>query len=495
MDTKNLTQEIAIRQNFDKIVTYWNMLPDPDPILRKIGKDMTVYRELLTDPHLFSTVQQRKAGVLSLNWELQRQNSSQNEFDLINEFLNTLNLENLIDQILNTPLFGFTVFEIVWEKQGNYLIPNRIDEKPQEWFFFDQANNLNLKKNLNSIRYEGEIVSPLKFILVQHKPTYQNPYGERLLSRCFWPVTFKRGGLKFWITFTEKYGNPFLIGKLPRGSSQQDIDKLLESLGNMIQDAVAVIPDDSSIDIKEAQRSTSVEVFRELMNFMNNEISKAILTQTLTTEVQDTGTYAASKTMQSMLEKIHGADKRLVERTINKIIDLIYIINFNSTEKPKFILYKEEDVDKVLAERDQILVNTGIKFSKSYYIRNYNLLPEDFEVSEPSSFTEKIVTDASSFAVKNVTEASNSGDNKVIQASGSAQDELISQIPDKLLQMQIESTLKPVFDLIQKGESFETIMEELAKTYPEMNTNQLEDLLSKLLFISEIIGRNLSLSP
>lgn len=473
MDTKNLTQEIATRQNFEKIVTYWNMLPDPDPILRKIGKDITVYRELLTDPHLFSTVQQRKSGVLSLNWELQQQNSQQNEFDLINNILIDINLENLIDQILNTPLFGFTVFEIIWKKAGNYLLPDRIDEKPQEWFFFDRYNNLNLKRNLNSITFDGEIVNPLKFILAQHKPTYQNPYGERALSRCFWPVTFKRGGLKFWITFTEKYGNPFMIGKLPRGSAQTDIDNLLTSLENMIQDAVAVIPDDSSVDIKEAQRSSSVEVFKELMNFQNSEISKAILTQTLTTEVQDTGTYAASKTMGDMLEKVQLSDKKLVERTINKIIELIYQINFNSINKPNFILYEDEDVDKLLAERDQILVNTGIKFTKDYYIRNYNLLPEDFEIK---------VTDASSFAEKNVIDASSF--EKPIS------EELTSQLPDKLLQLQIESTLKPVLTLIQNGESYEKIMEELAKTYPVMSTNQLEELLTKLLFISEVIGRS-----
>jgi len=475
MDIKNLTSEIAIRQNFNKIVGYWNMLPDPDPILRKIGKDITTYRELITDPHLFSTIQQRKSGVLSLNWELQQLDSAQSEFDFINAFLYSINLENLIDQILNTLLFGFTVFEIIWKKDGNYLMPERVEEKPQEWFFFDQFNNLNLKKSFNTNLgiYEGDIINPLKFVLVQHKPTYQNPYGERVLSRCFWPVTFKRGGLKFWITFTEKYGNPFMIGKLPRGSAQTDIDNLLTSLENMVQDAVAVIPDDSSVEIKEAQRSSSVEVFKELMNFMNSEISKAILTQTLTTEVQDTGTYAASKTMGDMLEKVQHADKRIVEKTINKIIDLIYQVNFNSTNKPKFILYEDEDVDKILAERDLILVNTGIKFTKEYYIRNYNLLPEDFELAE--------IPPASQFAEKKTPQIIN--DNQNITEN------LVEQLPDKLLQLQIESTLKPVLSLINKGESYEIIMEELAKTYPYMATNQLEDLLTKLLFISEITGR------
>lgn len=481
MDTKILTSEIATRQNFDKIASYWNMLPDPDPILRKIGKDITTYRELMTDPHLFSTIQQRKSGVLSLNWELQQLDSTQGEYDFINSFLNSVNLENLMDQILNTSLFGFTVFEIIWKKDGSYLIPDRIDEKPQEWFFFDQYNNLNYKKkfNPNLGTNDGEIVNPLKFILVQHKPTYSNPYGERVLSRCFWPVTFKRGGLKFWITFTEKYGNPFLVGKLPRGSAQTDIDNLLTSLENMIQDAVAVIPDDSSIDIKEAQRSSSVEVFKELMNFMNSEISKAILTQTLTTEVQDTGTYAASKTMSDMLANIQQADQRLVERAVNKIVDLIYQVNFNSTNKPKFILYADEDVDKLLAERDQILVNTGIKFTKDYYIRNYNLLPEDFDITEKPVNPE--------FAEKN-----NLGTKIALPDEKKLTDEIINQLPDKLLQLQIESTLKPVLSLIENGETYETIMEQLAKTYPAMSTNQLEDLLAKLLFVSEITGRNQS---
>lgn len=467
---KDLTQEIAIRQNFDKIVYYWNMLPDPDPILRKIGKDINVYRELLTDPHLFATIQQRKAGVLSLNWELQQLNSNQNEYDLINGLFNQLDFENLIDQILNTPLFGFTVFEITWQKNGNYLLPSKIEEKPQEWFFFDQFNQLNLRENLNSAILQGDPVNPFKFILVQHKPTYQNPYGERVLSRCFWPVTFKRGGLKFWITFTEKYGNPFLVGKLPRGSAQQDIDNLLSNLENMVQDAVAVIPDDSSVDIKEPQRSSSVEVFRELMNFQNSEISKAILTQTLTTEVQDTGTYAASQTMATQLDKVHKSDKKLVEKTINKIISLIYQVNFNSSEQPQFIMYADEDIDKILAERDQILVNTGIKFTKDYYIRNYNLLPDDFELNNSIS--------------NNFSEKSQLSEN-----SNNNTDQLLNQLPDKLLQMQIESTLKPILTMINNAEDYETIMEELVKTYPYMNTNQLEDLMSKLIFISDIVGR------
>ncbi len=435
MITKDLTSEIATRQNYDKIVSYWRMLPDPDPILRKLNKDIQTYRELLIDPHLFSTIQQRKAGVLSMQSELLILNASQKEFDIINSFLyDDFDLNNLINQILNTPLFGFTVFEIVWQKVGNYLLPFKVEEKPQEWFFFDQNNQLNIRKNLSSIINEGEIINPLKFIFIQHYPTYQNPYGERLLSRCFWPVTFKRGGLKFWATFTEKYGMPFLHGKLPRGSSQEEINNLADSLEQMIQDAIAVTPDDSSVEILEAAKTSSADIYDKYLNFQNDEISKVILTQTLTTDINDRGTYAASRTMQDMLLTINNSDKKLVEKAINQLIKLIYQINFNSDAQPKFILYTEEVIDKELAQRDEILVRTGVKFTKNYYIKNYNLQDDDFELSYSQDFSEKK------------------------EPGLEPQFELLNQISDKHLQMQVEQTLKPIINMINSSESYDKIM-------------------------------------
>ena len=69
---KKLSEEIATRKrsiNFYSLGTY---LPDPDIVLRKQGKDVRIYKELLCDPHVFACVQSRKAGVLSLEWDLNR---------------------------------------------------------------------------------------------------------------------------------------------------------------------------------------------------------------------------------------------------------------------------------------------------------------------------------------------------------------------------------------------------------------------------------------
>ncbi|EKD68586.1 MAG: hypothetical protein ACD_47C00537G0001, partial [uncultured bacterium] len=119
--------------------------------------------------------------------------------------------------------------------------------KPPEWFYFSQQNELLFRSKAN---ITGEAIPPKKFLLPVHQWSYNNPYGMALLSSCFWPVTFKKGGLKFWVMFTEKYGMPFIIAKQPRGIGEDETTKILEMLDNMVQDAIAVIPDDTTLDFQ-----------------------------------------------------------------------------------------------------------------------------------------------------------------------------------------------------------------------------------------------------
>ncbi len=80
-------------------------------------------------------------------------------------------------------LFGFQPIEIIWKPQGNLILPFEIKAKPAEWFVFDDENNLKLKTKDN---FKGELLPDKKFLCPQYNPSYQNPYGERTLSRIFW---------------------------------------------------------------------------------------------------------------------------------------------------------------------------------------------------------------------------------------------------------------------------------------------------------------------
>lgn len=96
---KSLSEEIATRKRALNFYSLANILPDPDIVLRKQGKDIRIYKELLCDPHVFACTQSRKAGVLSLDWEINRGLDKDKNAEAIEELLKKLDIHKLINDI------------------------------------------------------------------------------------------------------------------------------------------------------------------------------------------------------------------------------------------------------------------------------------------------------------------------------------------------------------------------------------------------------------
>lgn len=370
-------KEIAVRRTEDAWRYMLHRLPDPDNTLHNSGTGLEALRQLTFDPHVYAAMQQRVAGTTFLKWKVNKQQGTDEAAQLISDVMQNVDVEKLIPQILDAVFFGFSALEIIWQEQGGLLLPVRIEEKPQEWFFFDEQNKLRYRSD----KPEGIVVPGNKFLLVQHGATYANPYGEKALSRCYWAVQFKQNGYRFWVTFVERYGMPFLAARQPRSYTTEEAEQLLTALGKMMEDTFGVIPDDSSVEFVQSSQSSTSEVYSKFLNFCNSEISKALVSQTLTTEVQEKGSYAAAKTHHSVLRHLTMGDKRLVEKTLTELIDLVMSVNFSNTSKkyyPGIELYAEDDTNKSLADRDRILRRQGVLFTREYYMRKYNLQEDEF---------------------------------------------------------------------------------------------------------------------
>ena len=468
---RNIAEEIVTRKRSYDFYATDLYLPDPDFILRRECKDIKVYKNLLVDPHLWACVQSRKSGVLSLEWEIDRGKDKTEQSKIIENILKSIDLYSVIAGILNAPLFGFQPIEIIWQKQGKLILPRDLKIKPQEWFCFDDNNNLKFRTKEN---YYGEDLPEKKFLCPQSNPSYENPYGERALSRVLWPISFKRGGMTFWVKFSEKYGMPFLIGKNPIETPEISNEDFLKILEKMVQDAVCVIPDESTIEILESKNSSSGEVYEKLIDKMNSEISKAILGQTLTTEIGSAGSYAASNTHMSVRKDIIDADKKLVEKTLNQLIQWIYEINFSPQQDiPTFEMYEEEDVDLTLSQRDKILSETGIKFTKEYFKKTYGFDDEDFEIQGEASVKKNTFSEFRQ--IENIYQ-----DQKII-------DNFIDSFSDKNLQIQAEAILSPMLKIINDCSSYNEAYERLSEK--GLNTNEIENVLQKIFFVSETWGR------
>jgi len=354
------------------------ILPNPDSVLRRTGKTIEAYRELKNDPHVWSCVQSRKSGLMSLDFKLAPNGSRDAVVRETEAMLNALDLNRIIRDILEAPLFGFQPMEIIWELSPgtrNMLTPVDFAAKPQEWFFFDRDRKLKYKKQGVS---EGIPVPDEKIVNVVYEGSYLNPYGSGLLQKCFWPVRFKNGSLKFWVNFTEKFGMPILLGTYSRGGSQEEADKLAEALNSLIEDSVIVAPDDVNLELHDSARSTSSALYHDLIKFCNAEISKALLSQTLTTEL-DMGSYAASQTHFKIRKEVILSDIRLVESALNKLIEVFIAVNFGG-RSPLFSLALNDSDNMQMVERDIKLAQTGqVKFTKDYWLRTYGFKEDDLE--------------------------------------------------------------------------------------------------------------------
>jgi phage gp29-like protein len=375
-----LTAELITRESQNALLGYIGMLPNPDKVLRNTGKTIEVYRELKNDPHVWSCIQSRKSGLISLEYNVIPNGANEAMVREIEDMLAGLDMQQIERDILEAPLFGYQPMEIIWkitEGGRKYIVPEAIVAKPQEWFFYDGRGNLRYKK---SGEPKGEEPPPFKIMNVQYESSYMNPYGHALLGKCYWPVTFKNGSIRFWVNFTEKYGMPILMGQYTRGSTYDETQKLANELANMTEDAVIVAPSDIKLEMHEAVRTSSVSLYKELISHCNAEISKAILSQTLTTELEN-GSYAAAQTHFKVRREVILSDIRLVESVINTVIRHIINLNFSSIAYPKFELLVNDEDTLQKVERDLKISQTGsVKFTKQYWLNNYGFKEDEIEM-------------------------------------------------------------------------------------------------------------------
>jgi phage gp29-like protein len=491
-DRERLQDEIATRQAAYDWSGFMGLLPDPDPILRKLGDGSEILEGLTADGHLISVIQQRKLGTLKkeFRWEPGlapgEKKASRQSTKLAGDLtadLENVDLYNLISALLDAPLYGNTPVEIKWQpaKDGSRLAIKDLEAKPSRWFSFNEYNEPRFVSMQNA--WDGTELPFGKFVLAKHFPTYDNPFGLRLLSRCFWPVAFKKGGIKFWSVLAEKYGIPFLLGKHRVGATATEKQEMLSNLSRMVRDAVAVIAQGGSVEIVETGKSGGGDnIHSGLVHEMNAEMSKVIMCQTLTAEVGDKGSYAAGKVHSDVLDDVRHGDQTLVKKTMEEIAWLYMLVNAPGIPCPKFIWFEEDDPKKEFAERDKTLSDSGVEFKKSHYVKTYGLDEADFELK-----AEKPGFDSAPERSRRAAEFAAS--RRVQFPDQDAIDTMAGLVTPEMMQGHMGQILAPVLKRLQDGGNPDEARQALIAAYPEMDSAALEKQLASLIFIADVIGR------
>jgi phage gp29-like protein len=378
-----MTTEIGIREtawNYYRVLGY---LPNPSETLRKMGKDIAEYKYLLEDSHVNGCMSSRKAGTLSLNWSLDKNDCDTKQYQTIKAIFDGWPMNNISSEFLNCTFFGYQPGELVWERVRGLWLPEKLEPKDCDWFRFDDTNELRYLTKRNMVT--GEPLPQYRFVVARYRPSYERPYGRPLGSVVYWPVKFRHTGIRVWTSFCEKYGMPWVKASYPLGAQASRVQEMINTIESTIQDGIVAYPTEYNIEALKMNDTASSDIFEKYIAEMNQEISIGILGQTLTTTVgKEGGALATAKVHATVRDDIVNEDKSIIELVFNTLISWMYEINWgNAKTRPKFKLMQQPQPTKDDAQATVYLRQSGIAFTKEYYQNRFGLLDTEFDIAPP----------------------------------------------------------------------------------------------------------------
>ncbi len=316
------------------------------------------------DLHYRAVLQTRKLAVAGLPWDVQpaeERRAARKAADLVRHALEALDMPTLAVNLLDALSKGYAVAEIVWDTDGPQWLPAAILPREAHWFRFDRETGRELR--LADGTPDGEPIPPYKMILHTPRILAGLPLMGGLARSALWAWVFKSYALRDWASFTELYGQPIRIGKYEQGATREDIAVLKSAVFELGSDAGAVIPAGMALEIIESgAKAASADLYQGLIEYLDRQVSKAVLGQTLTTDQGDTGSLAQARVHDEVRADLIRADARALAATLTRdLIEPMVRLNLPDAPLPLLTLMVEEPEDMAaLAEQLAKLVPLGM---------------------------------------------------------------------------------------------------------------------------------------
>ncbi len=308
-----------------------------------------LYADVELDGHVQSVTSKRKDAVTRAKWQFLDKDGK--DVDEIKELIDSLGFDELLHEIIASKFWGYTICEPRfwkgiddrWEMSAG-LLP-RLHYMPEKGIVtYDSVGEegINIREGiyLKTVMEVGDVKDMGLYVIAA---AYQ---------------ILKRGGVGDYAAFIQTFGNP-IIDAMWDGVNTSQKEQLQAALDGIGAGGNIIRPDGTTIDIKENRTKDTSDAHGSFLKFLNNEISKALLGTTETTESSSSSGYAQSKTHADEDDDKHMTDITFVRKVLNsRFIRLLQAAGFD-TRGGKFSVQEE---DKKLTKKEHFeMISKAIK--------------------------------------------------------------------------------------------------------------------------------------
>ena len=340
-----------------------------------------LYAELEKDPHVRAILDSAKLNVAGLPWMVNAYiapgaKEATPRDEEIADFVKD-NLENCghmpqhLFNLMGALGMGFAVSEIIWKIDDGSVRLKEILNRTQRRFQFDAVTR-GLRLRDTEHPYFGKPLPDRKFIVHRVTAQWDNPFGDALDQSLYWMWIFKKTVLKFWMQHLEVGAASVPIVKHPREANAELKAEAL-AIAQMIRNgAYGRIPDNFEILWAEAKNAIqNGETYNSFVRFCNDEMTKAVNGQTLTTEASSstgTGTFAQGRIHQMTQDNRDLFRASGLESTLNKTL-VKWLVDFNFADIEGYPQFEFDIADPTDLLREAQIIQTlkgaGFEFDEN----------------------------------------------------------------------------------------------------------------------------------
>lgn len=451
--------EVAYAQKDDLGRAFANEIrqPDDDVLKRRSGAFLEAYKKLKRDDQIKSTLQQRRTAVVSRDWTVEPGASdaaSRSAADWLRDMLEHVGWHRVARKMHWGLFYGYAVAELMYERDGAYIGVDAIKVRDRSRFRFGRDFELRLVGPRSIL---GEEMPARKFWVMSTGADHDDEvYGLGLAHFLYWPVYFKRNGVRIWLNTLETAARGAPYGTYPQGAPEEEQKKLLQALQIMKDGGAAIWPEGMGVDTLDLKSNLTSDN-KELYNTMDRAISKIVLSQTLTTDAQSTGLGSTLGDVQQVVaEQVQQTDADLLTGSFCKgqphfegPLKWLMEWNFPDAEMPVF---KYDTQTKTQADDNKPEQPSG-GGSGASPVPGVDLAAEPTDRADttvPTRVTDEIEDEANAA---------------------------------------VGSYIEQVRNLMQQVDTLPELRDRLVELYPDMDTSTLSEVMGRAMTASHALGR------